>query len=71
MAFAAGASDAQRAFFFETGKAMCDDQGADAVLLAGTDLFLAFDGHDCGFPVLDGGQIHIDALVKASLGETT
>ncbi len=71
MAFAAGASDAQRAFFFETGKAMCDEQGADAVLLAGTDLFLAFDGHDCGFPVLDGGQIHIDALVKASMGDTT
>ncbi len=71
MAFAARASDEQRAFFFETGKAMCESQGADAVLLAGTDLFLAFDGHDPGFPVLDGGQIHIDALVKASLGETT
>ena len=71
MAFAAGASEAQRAFFFETGKALCDEQGADAVLLAGTDLFLAFDGYDCGFPVLDGGQIHIDALVKASMGETT
>ncbi len=71
MAFAAEASEAQRAFFFETGKAMCEDQGADAVLLAGTDLFLAFDGHDCGFPVLDGALIHIDALVKASLGETT
>jgi len=71
MAFAAGASDAQRAFFFETGKALCEEQGADAVLLAGTDLFLAFDGYDCGFPVLDGGQIHIDALVKASLGENT
>lgn len=69
MAFAAEASEAQRAFFFETGKTMCDAQGADAVLLAGTDLFLAFDGEDCGFPVLDGGQIHIDALVKASLGE--
>ncbi len=69
MAFAAEASDAQRTFFFETGKALCEDQGADAVLLAGTDLFLAFDGHECGFPVLDGAEIHIAALVKASLGE--
>ena len=70
MAFAAKASEAQRAFFFEAGKAMCEDQGADAVLLAGTDLFLAFDGYECGFPVLDGAEIHINALVKASLGET-
>lgn len=69
MAFAAEASEAQRAFFFQTGQALCEEQGADAVLLAGTDLFLAFGGQDCGFPVLDGGQIHIDALVKASLAK--
>ena len=71
MAFAAKASDVQRTFFFETGKALCEDQGADAVLLAGTDLFLAFDGYECGFPVLDGAEIHIASLVKASLGENT
>ena len=50
------------------GTALCRDQGADAVLLAGTDLFVAFEGHDPGFPVLDSAAIHIEALAAASMG---
>lgn len=37
------------------------------MLLGGTDLFLAFDGYDCGFPVIDGARVHIDALYRESL----
>jgi aspartate racemase len=62
------ATDEQRDFFFSTGRKLCRDQGADAVVFAGTDMFLAFEGHDCGFPVIDGGQLHIDAIVRASIG---
>jgi aspartate racemase len=36
---------------------------------AGTDLFLAFDGRACGFPVADCAEIHMDALHRASVGE--
>jgi aspartate racemase len=36
--------------------------------LGGTDLFLAFEGRDCGFTVIDSARVHIDALYRASLG---
>lgn len=68
MAMSGRATDAQRAFFLAQGEKLCRDQGADAVALAGTDLFLAFDGADCGFPVIDCAQVHIDALIAASTG---
>ena len=31
-------------------------------MLGGTDLFLAFAGHDPGFPVIDCADIHVDAI---------
>jgi len=68
MAMSGQATDAQRAFFLAQGERLYRDQGADAVALAGTDLFLAFDGADCEFPVIDCAQVHIDALVSASTG---
>jgi len=68
MATSGHATDEQRDFFFSTGRKLCQGQGADAVVFAGTDMFLAFEGHDCGFPVIDGGQLHIDAIIRASIG---
>ena len=69
MALSGHATEEQRDFMFSAGKKLCREQGADAVVLAGTDLFLAFDGYDCGFPVIDAGQVHIDALAAASMGK--
>jgi aspartate racemase len=54
----------QRELLFAIGKNLCDQQGADAVILAGTDLFLAFDGFDCGFEAIDGALVHIDAVFR-------
>ena len=68
MATSGHATDQQRDFFFSAVKKLCQDQGADVVVFVGTDMFLAFEGHDCGFPVIDGGQLHIDAIVRASIG---
>ena len=48
--------------FFTQGKAMVEEHGAEAVLLAGTDLALSFDGEDPGFPVVDCAQVHISDL---------
>ncbi len=60
-----GVCDAQqRSMFFEVGKSMIDDQQADAVLLAGTDLGLAFDGQAPGFSVIDAIELHVKALVS-------
>jgi aspartate racemase len=67
MATVGVASDRQRALFFSVGSELCQKQGAEAVVLAGTDLFLAFDGRECGFPTIDSARVHIDALVRESL----
>ena len=63
MATTAKADDRQREVIFAIGKSLCTEQGAQAVILAGTDLFLAFDGYDSGFTVIDSALVHIDALV--------
>lgn len=60
----------QRAFFFAEGQKLID-QGADAVILAGTDLCLAFDGQQPGFPVLDSALIHVDAIFETQVSEQT
>ncbi len=44
-------------------------RGAQAVILAGTDLGLAFYGHEPGFPVVDALQVHVEHLVALAIGE--
>ena len=68
MAIAGRVTDAQRRVFFAEGQKLCRDRGAEIVLLGGTDLFLAFQGHDCGFPVLDCADVHVEAIYQKSLG---
>ena len=70
MALAGRATDAQRDYFRTMGQRLCNKQGADAIVLGGTDLFLAFDGQDTDYPLIDCAEIHIEALFKASVGET-
>jgi len=41
--------------------------GADAVILAGTELSLAFTEATAGFPALDSGRVHIDAILARAL----
>jgi aspartate racemase len=67
MADTARVTSEQRELFFAVGRELCRDQGAEAVVLGGTDLFLAFEGYDPGFPVIDCAAIHIDAIYRASV----
>jgi aspartate racemase len=69
MAIAGRVTDAQRRVFFSVGQRLCRVQGAEAVILGGTDLFLAFEGQDCGFPAIDCAEIHVDALSRRSIGK--
>jgi len=62
MATSATCTAEQRQVFFNAGRAMVEEQGADAVLLAGTDLALAFNGPDAGFAVLDCAEAHVKAI---------
>jgi aspartate racemase len=69
MAISGRVTDAQRELFFSVGQNLCRSQSADAIVLGGTDLFLAFDGQDCGFPVLDCAGVHIDSIYQYSVGD--
>lgn len=55
-------TDEARAFLMAQG-AQLIERGAHAVLLAGTDLGLVFDGRDPGYPVIDALDLHVDHLV--------
>ncbi len=69
MALAGVCSDADRAVFLEAGQKMVDDQGADAVVLAGTDLNLAFDGQTPNYRVIDALDVHVDVLARLACDE--
>jgi aspartate racemase len=67
MATAAVATDEDRLYFLEAGRKLVREQGADVVVLSGTDLFLAFDGASPGYPVADAAEIHIGAIVRVAM----
>jgi aspartate racemase len=66
MAIPGRVTDQQRRTFFDVGRKLCRERGAEAIVLGGTDLFLAFSGQDCGFAVVDCAEIHVEALYRAS-----
>ncbi|MFC5508823.1 MULTISPECIES: aspartate/glutamate racemase family protein [Hyphomicrobiales] len=67
MAVAGACTPEQRALFLEAGKRMIA-AGADAIVLAGTDLNLAFDGQDTGYPVIDALDFHVALLADLAAG---
>jgi len=67
LASTATCTDDQRQGFFDAGRSMVEEQGADAVLLAGTDLAIAFHGFDAGFPVFDCADAHVQAILERAL----
>ncbi len=46
---------------------LASEQAVDVVALAGTELSLAFNEADCGFPAIDCARVQIDAIVAASM----
>lgn len=71
MAVRGSCTDKERALFLEEGRRMIEDQGADAVILAGTDLNLAFDGRDTGYRVIDALDVHVTVLADLACGMQT
>ncbi|PSC06610.1 aspartate/glutamate racemase family protein [Alsobacter soli] len=61
VAVAGVCSAEQRAAFIDAGRRMMA-RGAEAIVLAGTDLNLAFDGQDPGYPVIDALDVHVGLL---------
>ena len=59
-----------RARFLDAGRRMID-RGAEAVVLAGTDLNLAFDGQNPGYPVIDALDVHVALLADLASGRAS
>ena len=61
VAVAGACSSAQRALFLDAGRRLVA-AGAEAIVLAGTDLNLAFDGQSLAYPVIDALDVHVALL---------
>jgi len=55
-----------RALLIAEGRALMD-RGAEAVVLAGTDLGLGFDGSNPGYPVIDALDLHVEHLLDLAM----
>jgi aspartate racemase len=62
MAVAGAVTESQRELFFKAGRALVEERGAEAVMLGGTDLGLAFAGCDPGFRTFDCAVVHASAI---------
>jgi aspartate racemase len=61
------ATEAQRAVLHSAARRLIEQQGAEAIMLGGTDLALVFDEHTSPFPLVDCAAIHADAIVAHAL----
>jgi aspartate racemase len=58
-------TEQQRDVFFRAGDALMK-RGVQAIMLGGTDLFLAFAGREPPFPLVDCADIHVGAIYEKS-----
>ena len=58
-------SDAQRRGLTQIAQRLCAEQGAEAIVLAGTDLSTVFDETNTNFPYIDCAQVHMQAILRA------
>ena len=70
VALSGACSPAQRELFFDAGRRLVS-AGAEAIVLAGTDLNLAFDGRDPGYPVIDALDVHVELLADLAAGKSS
>lgn len=71
MAVAGVCTPAQRRVFLDAGRRMVENRGAEAIVLAGTDLNLAFDGQEPGYRVIDALDVHVAELADLLTGRKT
>src|SRR5262249_50543147 len=68
MAASGVATDAQRSVFDAASHRLLKDNGAQAILLGGTDLVLVYDERTSEFPLIDCASIHADAIARLAIG---
>ena len=67
MAVSGRATEEQRDFFEKAARQLIDVHGAKAVVLGGTDLYLAFDKPDYPYRLVDCAQVHAEAIARVGL----
>ncbi|MCG8415314.1 MAG: aspartate/glutamate racemase family protein [Pseudomonadales bacterium] len=66
MAIAGVATADQRSRLLAAGEKLIREQGAEVVLLGGTDLSIVYD-ETTNIPFIDTAQVHVDAIIKEAL----
>jgi aspartate racemase len=67
MATSGKVTEDQRSLFNAVGHRLIREQGAQAIMLGGTDLALVFAENSAGFPLVDCARIHADAIARVAL----
>jgi len=67
MAASGVVTEAQRLVFNTVSQKLLTEKGAEAIMLGGTDLALAFNQQDTAFPLVDCAGIHVDAIVRLAI----
>ncbi len=57
----------QRRLFERAARQMIDERGAEAILLGGTDLALAFTPETAEFAIIDCAAIHVDSIAQYAM----
>jgi aspartate racemase len=71
MAVSGEVSAAQRSVFNSACARLVNEKGAEAIMLGGTDLALAFNEQSSDFPLVDCAAIHVDAIVNLAAGQAS
>jgi len=67
MAASGVVTEAQRSIFNHASRKLLEENGAEAIMLGGTDLALVFSPDDAPFPLVDCAAIHVDAIARLAL----
>ena len=67
MAASGVVTDAQRLVFNTVSQKLVKEKGAEAIMLGGTDLALAFNQQNTAFPLVDCAGIHVDAIMRLAI----
>jgi aspartate racemase len=57
-------SEAQAAGLRRIAHTLCERDGAEAIVLAGTELALVFNDRNTDFPAIDCARVHVDAIMS-------
>jgi aspartate racemase len=68
MAASGFVTEHQRSVFNAVSHRLLENQGAEAIMLGGTDLALAFNEQTDEFPLVDCAGIHADAIAQLAIG---